>query len=143
MRTTRLKSSTSVRLLAVVVGVLVFALPLLGLNCEVACARGAARAATAKGSQAPAEQCASHKDAAHGRPSGDPPVPDRCGHHSESVAVKRVPDDAASGFKTPMPAGLVHTPKACAFDQSADSSALAERAAGPRPAVARSSVLRL
>lgn len=141
--TTRPTRPRSLTLLAVAVSGLVFTVPLLGLNCEMACARIAARAATAEDAPPPAEHCAAHGDASPGRPSGAPATPDGCGHHADSAVVKRAAEGAVSGCKISILAGSLPAPIQSASDRYSVSSAPTVPGATPRPAAARPRILRL
>jgi len=143
MRATKRLKSRSLRLMALAVGALFVTMPLLGLNCEVACARGVNRAATVDGDRTPAGHCDSHRGASPAGRSGDSSNPDRCGHHTESVLVKPVADDAASGSRTSILNGLLQVRTVYAFDRSGASAVPPEAVPSPRPGAARPSILRL
>src|SRR5262245_38036793 len=143
MGSTRLKRWLSSRLLAASVGVLVLATPLLGWNCEIACARDVTRTARVDGERPPAEHCASHRDGSSGRTSGSPANPDRCGHRADFVAVKKVVDVATPRFGTSSLAVIVRAWTACEIDRSAGAASSLREAAAPLSIAARPSVLRL
>lgn len=142
MRAPKRLRSRSLRLMALAVGALLFTVPLLALNCEIVCSRGANRAATVDG-RMPARHCDAHRGASPARPSGDAPAPDRCGHHAESVVVQRVAHDAASGSKISVLDEFLQARTVCVFDRSGASSVSSEGVASLRSAAARPSILRL
>jgi hypothetical protein len=68
-----------------VVGLMV-ALPVLGLDCEMACAGGGRGAASTDA--VPPAHCPAHEDSRGSGPANAPSNPDRCSHHEDSPAVK-------------------------------------------------------
>jgi hypothetical protein len=81
----KIRARIRLRHLAILVAGLIVALPVLGLDCEMACAgmgRGASPAAL------PPAHCPAHQDSRGSGPADAPSNPDRCGHHEDSPAVK-------------------------------------------------------
>jgi hypothetical protein len=142
MGATRPNRSRSLELLAVAVSGLLFTGPLLGLNCEIACAGNAARAASAEDRAPAAEHCAPHGDSSRGRPAGAPPASDECGHHGDSFVVQRAAKMAA-GCKISILSGSVSVPTRFAFDPYTISSTPTAPGATPPTAAARPRILRL
>lgn len=142
MGATRLNRSRSLELLAVAVSGLLLTGPLLGLNCEIACAGNAAHAASAETTPPAAEHCAPHGDASPGGPSGIPPASDDCGHHGDSFVVKRA-NEMAAGCKISILSGSVPVPTRFAFDPYSISFTPTSPGGTPAPAAARPRILRL
>jgi hypothetical protein len=81
----KIRTRIRLRSLAILVAGLTVALPVLGLDCEMACAgmgRGAPPDAL------PPAHCPAHQDSRGSGPADAPSHPDRCGHHEDSPAVK-------------------------------------------------------
>ena len=141
--TTRPNRPRSPKLLAVAVSGLFFSGPLLGLDCEIACARSAARGALAQDASPFAGHCAPHGDASSRRSSGAPATQDGCGHHADSAIVKRAAEGAESGCKISIMAGSLPAPNQSASDPYSILSTPAAPGARPRPAATRPRTLRL
>jgi hypothetical protein len=142
MGATRPSRSRSLELLAVAVSMLLFTAPLLGLNCEIACAGSVARATRAVATTPAAQHCAPHGDSSPGRPSGAPPTSHECGHHGNSFVVKRG-NESAAGYKVSIPSGSVPFPTQFAFDPYSISSTPTVPGVAPPPAAPRPRILRL
>ena len=71
--------------LAILIAGLVVALPLVGLDCEMACA-GTARGA-ASSHALPPGHCPAHE--ASGTAPDSSRIPESCGHHADFAAVKK------------------------------------------------------
>ncbi len=128
--------------LALVLSGLILALPLLGLDCEMTCARSASRVDTKK--QIPsAEHCADHSESAPARSTNSPGTPDGCRHHTDSVAVKKAFQGAERGCKV---SALDAFPSVFLEDTLDRNPALFSSptaGAAPRPSAALPLVLRL
>lgn len=132
------------RLPAIALTGLIFALPLLGLNCEMACARGGAGAGAA-GSPAQAEHCPAHDGTAPARSSGSPTpaVPDGCGHHGDTAALKKGIEGAEQGSRHSIVHAVLPASAVCAFDRFSVSIDSAASSITPRSPAALPRVLRL
>ncbi len=135
-------SSPTLKSLPIVLGVLILALPLLGLDCEMACTRAAGSSAIPRNS-ATAEHCPAHGAATPTRRPDAPATPDGCGHHSDPAALEKGLEGADKGSKLLIVAATPPASAACAFfrvSKSTDPSALA---IAPQRSTALSRVLRL
>ena len=132
----------SLSVLAFAVSGLILALPLLGLDCELACARVAARASK-KADPASAQHCPAHDGAAPTGSSSAPTAPDSCGHHEDSAALKKGIEAAEQGSRL---STVTVATSGCSLYAIARSSAVADSLAQritPRRPAALPRVLRL
>jgi hypothetical protein len=117
------------------------ALPLLGLNCEMACARNASQAVDTEREPA-AGHCATHGDAAPAQPS-KPPTPDGCGHHADMAAVKKTLERAQKGLTGLSVDVALPAPAGCISRRSSAGTHVQELGLKPPLVAARTPVLRL
>jgi len=117
------------------------ALPLLGLNCEMACAQSASRAADTQQEPA-AGHCATHGDSAPAQPSKSP-TPDGCGHHANMAAVKKTVERAQKGFTGPSVDVALPAAAPCISRRSSADAHFPELGLKPPSVAARAPVLRL
>jgi hypothetical protein len=87
---TRILSGAS----AILVVGLIVALPVLGLNCEMACAGMGPKAAAPDA--LPPAHCPTHQDSRGSGPPAAPGNSDRCGHHEDSPAMKMAVEGAGA-----------------------------------------------
>ena len=135
-------SSPTLKSLAIVLGGLILALPLLGMDCEMACTRAAASSAIASNS-APAEHCPAHGAATPTRRPDAPATPDGCGHHSDLAALKKGIENAEKGSKFSTVAATPPASAGRAFHRISISVDLSARAITPQHPTALALVLRL
>jgi hypothetical protein len=127
--------------LALLIGALLLAAPLLALNCEMSCAREAARTSTGEATSAQAEHCTTDEATPRGS-SGGPHVPDGCGHRSDAAFIKKATEKMASGLKASIPLGCLPAASRSAFDRACvpvreTPSRTVPRTAGVRPHILR------
>lgn len=128
--------------LAIALSALVLALPLLGLNCEMACARGGARTATSEG-PAPAQHCPAHSGSSPNLPSNAPQSSDTCGHHADPATVKKAVEGAGPVYKVSIVGAAPSASAENAFCRSASDTYFSAPGSTPRPPAALPRVLRL
>ncbi len=134
--------SPPLKALAFAVSGLILALPLLGLNCELACARVAARASK-KAGPASAQHCPAHDGAVPTGSSSAPTAPDSCGHHGDSAALKKGIEAADQGSRLSTVTAATPACASYAFDRSSALVDSAAQSITPRPPAGLPRVLRL
>ena len=133
----------TLKLLAIALAGLVLALPLFALDCEMACARGAASRAAMSESPVPAGHCASHGAASPTRSSGAPATPDGCGHHGDSAALKKGIEGAEKSSKLSTVAAPAPTAVGSAFYRISSSVEFTAFSITPERSPALLRILRL
>ena len=123
------------RPLVVVLTGLILALPLLGLDCEMACARSD----TDRGPVS--NHCAAHDSA----PAGSSQAPARagCGHHAHSAVLKQASEGAQRCLRVASVPLALLAPAARAGRGSSVGAAFSAREVAPLWLAARPDILRL
>ena len=123
--------------LAILVAGLVVALPVVALDCEMACA-GTARGA-ASSHALPPGHCPAHETS--GGTPDSPRIPESCGHHADFAAVKKVVEDTGQRYAASIVADLsesaVPALDSRSFSEGRLASAQASRAPSPLSRVLR------